>query len=378
MDIIAKKYIESLEKLKADIYVNCKSGDEDYYLRNTENFKLPPKLDFNFEISTVSTSGPSNDGPHYSNSNWLPKTLPSTVRIACTPVDTTSVAQWSPTLGNYITQIKNERVTMIFTPSNFCRDVLLTYDNLSVSKDNIKVIPFGINENIKYYNRPKKKKFTFLNVGVSHYRKGTDFIIDAYCTAFPKPENTRLIIKDHPPMYDGGWQGSKYSKGNSIIDTQLTEERKKRGDIIYIADMLDEKELLNLYYNADCYLSPHRGGSWELNTSDAMASGLPCIVTDWAGTTEYCNSENSYPMRYEIVPVNGKWYADARWAEPDKYHFVELMRHVYEHPKEAREKGKIASDFLLKNFTWEQSAKKILDVLTNHKPKVNVQEFPWA
>ena len=72
----------------------------------------------------------------------------------------------------------------------------------------------------------------------------------------------------------------------------------------------------------------------------------PCIVTNWSGSTEFCNEENSYLLDYSMTPVRdmpwSPWYkATQSWAEPDLMHLRRLMRHVFENRKssELSDKG---------------------------------------
>lgn len=47
----------------------------------------------------------------------------------------------------------------------------------------------------------------------------------------------------------------------------------------------------------------------------------------------------------------------------------EMIIHLYRHPEERKEKGKILHDFVLKNLTWDSVTKEILDIMRNDKHK---------
>ena len=72
---------------------------------------------------------------------------------------------------------------------------------------------------------------------------------------------------------------------------------------------------------------------------EAMACGLPVISTDWGGQTAFLNADVAYPLRIRgLVPAEARapYYRGLRWADPDFDHLCALMRHVYDHPDEAR------------------------------------------
>ena len=75
----------------------------------------------------------------------------------------------------------------------------------------------------------------------------------------------------------------------------------------------------------------------------------PCIVTNWSGSTTFCDESNSYPLNYQMTPVSKMpwcpWYnATQSWAEPDLIHLRKTMRQVFEDRKssELSDKGVVA------------------------------------
>jgi glycosyltransferase involved in cell wall biosynthesis len=77
----------------------------------------------------------------------------------------------------------------------------------------------------------------------------------------------------------------------------------------------------DLYSLADAFVLPTRGEGWGIPVAEAMAMGLPVIVTNYSGPTEYANEENAY-----LLPVTGLDEYD--FAVPDESALVELLWQV--------------------------------------------------
>ena len=96
---------------------------------------------------------------------------------------------------------------------------------------------------------------------------------------------------------------------------------------------------------------------------EAMACALPVIVTNWSAQTEFMNDKNAFLLRTKaLIDAKAKcpYYDGFQWANPDEEHLQYLMRYVYEHREEAKAKGRYASEDVLKNWTWNNSADIII------------------
>ncbi|MPZ48888.1 MAG: glycosyltransferase [Dehalococcoidia bacterium] len=78
-----------------------------------------------------------------------------------------------------------------------------------------------------------------------------------------------------------------------------------------------------------------------LTMAEAMALGKPVIATAYSGNLEFMTPENSYLVGYKLVELgkthaHGLYKKEWLWAGPDIGQAAASMRHVYEHPDEAR------------------------------------------
>jgi glycosyltransferase involved in cell wall biosynthesis len=136
-----------------------------------------------------------------------------------------------------------------------------------------------------------------------------------------------------------------------------------------------KKTLVERLHNWDALIFPSRGEGFGLPIVEAMATGLPVITTGWSAPTEFIkDKETGLLTNYKLVEAD--WYGvdslgrDQKGlvglgAKPDIDHVAELMRWVYENREEARAIGKRASKDVARNWTWDRSAKAIVNA-KNH------------
>eukprot|EP00955_Chlamydomonas_euryale_P032268 338390-Chlamydomonas_euryale.AAC.1 len=112
-----------------------------------------------------------------------------------------------------------------------------------------------------------------------------------------------------------------------------------------ITSHMTTEQYAGLYRASDAYVIPTRGEGWGMPITEAMAMGIPAIVTNWSGVADFVDESVGYPVRYSLGDVPDDqpwWFRGTRWADVDVDHLRERMRHVYEHPEEAAERGRAA------------------------------------
>jgi len=206
----------------------------------------------------------------------------------------------------------------------------------------------------------KDKKFTFLSVnswsGEAGDRKGTDLLLKAFDEEF-KPGEAKLIMK-----IGTFWQDKRDYK-------QLAEKLlgHKNPDIIFDTEYKSEEDLVKFYQEADCFVAPTKGEGFGMTLINALACGLPLIVTKDvnSGHMDFCKGRESvlWIDAPEVEQGDPRFYwAGNMLAKPDFNSIKKQMRYAFEHP-ELKEKALIDSEFIRKNFTWDITAKKILEYL---------------
>src|SRR5262249_47866573 len=110
---------------------------------------------------------------------------------------------------------------------------------------------------------------------------------------------------------------------------------------------LSRTEMYSLLSICDAYVSLHRSEGFGLGMAEAMALGKPVIGTNWSGNTDFMRPDNSYPVPYQLVEISAQHHrfqeshkvlyipGSNEWAEPSIEAAVEIMRQVFENPREA-------------------------------------------
>ncbi|KKN62399.1 hypothetical protein LCGC14_0511950 [marine sediment metagenome] len=215
----------------------------------------------------------------------------------------------------------------------------------------IYLMPFGVDEaEFRYYSRDfEEDTFKFLHLGVTQFRKGSWLIIDAWLKAFKKEEPVSLTIA---------------TSKNTPMFSQLQKEFGEHPQITFTKRKVASST--EHYYQHHVLISPHLAEGFALCIPEAMATGMPCIVSRCSAPREYFQKEFGWwiEMSELYSPVNQcKSGISGLWRLPDADSLAEKMRYAYEHRRECLEKGQVASDFVLANLTWAHSANKALEII---------------
>jgi glycosyltransferase involved in cell wall biosynthesis len=105
------------------------------------------------------------------------------------------------------------------------------------------------------------------------------------------------------------------------------------------------EDVIDLYQNAHIFVLPSFNEGMSIALLEAMASGLPVIVTDTGGTQELVNEENGL-----IVP----------WADPEA--LADALVYLLESPERMRRMG-LNSRRIAMQFDWQNFTRHHIDLL---------------
>lgn len=251
----------------------------------------------------------------------------------------------------------------IWTPSNYSRQ---SFINSGIDSDKIQVIPNGINPNIftpigDKFNLKTIKKLKFLFLGGTIPRKGIDILLQTYLTTFTANDNVCLVIKDM-----GGDSFYRGQTAKSLIEQAFSNPQAP--EIEYIDSKLTEEEIATLYRSCDVFVSPYRGEGFSLPTLEAMACGLPVIVTKGGATDDYVDESIGWQIPSDLMSIgthiDGHDLVDEAFLlEPNEDSLKQILMEIYKNPSNLRVLGLKASHRARKYWTWDKSTLKILSRL---------------
>jgi len=258
-------------------------------------------------------------------------------------------------------------VDEIWCPSTYVRTLYL---DAGFDPERVVVVPNGIDPELFCPGAPDtatmepltRKGFAFLFVGGTVERKGIDVLLDAYAQAFSAEDDVALVIKDFGL---GGFYGM-VSLRDRILELQA---RPGTAEIAYADADLTTAQMIALYRSCNCFVLPYRGEGFGIPILEAMACGLPPIVTAGGASDDFVDEATAYriPARRRSIGnrvYDVKLFAEGWLLEPDRDAVARAMREVYEHPERAREVGRRASERARTGFTWERAANKVIERVT--------------
>ena len=198
----------------------------------------------------------------------------------------------------------------------------------------VRVVPLGVDRKVWFpRERPDSDVFRFAAGGSLWRRKGLDIVVEAFNRL--KLHNAELHIKAAPHARD--------------------TPSKPLGENIFLhRDWMSIQDQVAWFNQADCYIAASRGEGFGLMPLQAIALGVPNIVSLTTGQTQYADLAT-----YQLSC--GKSPADTvgMWDEPNLDDLIGLMRDAYDNRDRnnylAAQQSKRVSA-----WTWDKAVKQLL------------------
>ena len=216
--------------------------------------------------------------------------------------------------------------------------------------DNVSYCPLGVDNKFwKPLGGVHDGPYRFHGGGSLWKRKGLDVLVKAF-NALGLPD-AELHIKAAPHARD---------TPSSDLGRNIFLNREWMTPI-------EQREWFN---QADCFVAVSRGEGFGLMPLQAIASGIPTIISDSTGQAQFTD------LAFGVVPC-GKSKAETtgQWDEPDQKVLEELMVEAYENRDAAKIKAKqgvVGS----KAFSWDVSARKFVGLIPTGTLLSNPQHVP--
>lgn len=210
--------------------------------------------------------------------------------------------------------------------------------------DNVHFVPLGIDTERWHYVERKMptNRFVFMVAGRGA-RKGTDLAYKAFRKCFP----------------NGSW-------GDGPVPYLVMKSPKPEdfyGDRIeVVTGYLDGPAERDLYAQAHVYLGPSRGEGFGLQPLQAIAQGIPTILTAAHGHESFAHlgmgiGSKMEKAGYFIYGNSGNWW------EPDFDELCDTMLWAYHNYDEAVANAAANAPKAAAEFTWKRAADGFLDAI---------------
>ena len=227
------------------------------------------------------------------------------------------------------------------------------------------------NPSIEPIKIPNKKRCVFFSQGDMTPRKNFELLIEAYVKEFISDDDVTLLIKTH----HGNFTKTNQNKCATHIKTIAEHfgKKDKLPHIIFYGENIPAYDMPRFYTACDCFVLASRGEGLGLPYLEAMASGKPCIATNFGGHMDFITKENGFLLDYKLEHIEDHEYIKQcinalghSWALANIAQLQYWMRFVYEFPDEAKKRGEQARADIEK-LTPQNSALWIINKLLNGK-----------
>lgn len=231
----------------------------------------------------------------------------------------------------------------VLVPSKWCHDVFLKAGIRTT------VVPLGYNDRVfTLQERPQREVFTFLHYDSFNLRKGFQEVFEAFTQEFTHDEPVRLVLKtvqEHTSL--------------PIVKAVYPNITVMRGPV-------EETELVKILQEADCFVYPSRGEGFGITPLEAMATGIPAIVPNAHGISEYFDGRYMLEVdATERMPAMHNRFKGQNIGDMVVCSVEDLrkkMRYAYQHQSEMRVLGRSAAEYV-KKYTYRRTAAKLAVIL---------------
>ena len=204
----------------------------------------------------------------------------------------------------------------------------LLWKQEGILKDTV-VVPLGVDTSkFNFRERLPKPVFTFLTDGSI---LGGNRLLDIWAEKYINRKDVELIVKYPYPVEFESFKNIR------VIDERFSVD-----------------QMVDLYWSADCFIYPTQAEGFGLMPLEAMATGLPTIVTRLPATAQYVWYDLCMPIPVKRID----WY-----HIPDEDIMVSWIDAVMERKWDLDIDTHHVSNFVRTHFSWKESAKKLLGVM---------------
>lgn len=203
----------------------------------------------------------------------------SKIKIAYSMIEQSQIPKnWAPIINNHFDSV--------VVPDEFLVEI---YKNAGVKKP-IFVLPHPVYID-EFLKRPLKTRpndpFTFGITAAQSPHKNIELLVDAFIKEFQNSSKVKLKIKS-------------LGKGKISQRIQRKIKKLKITNIEMELRPLSWAGYINAMSSLDCYVLVSRGEGFSVTPREAMALGIPCIISNNSAHSTICKSGYVYAVKADI------------------------------------------------------------------------------
>lgn len=276
------------------------------------------------------------------------------------------VIAWVTVDGKNIKSEKLNSTNLYHVSSATAFGVEELINNGFVGGYDLSVTPFGVNTHI-YHPLDKLESRRLVSsaeipddafivgaVSTNQLRKRLDLILKYFAEW-----NSRLSIEN---AYLYLCLGAANDTGCDVIS--LVRYYGLRKKVILNTSLLNEQAMAHVYSSFDVFVSLSQGEGFGLCALEAMACGVPCVLSNWSGYSSWVPDDCAIKVACSSTalssPLNAQAYVIGGVA--DRQETVSALHRLYTFP-DMRERLRENGLSLASRMSWKDSGKKLLNVI---------------
>lgn len=312
-------------------------------------------------MNSLSFSGYTDPRFGYGSMYWgFRDSLPKTVQVVDSASVTVHMSVPSTVKGWWDGQFRS-LFTMWETdelPSDF-RKWVGQYDRVLVPcqhnvelfgryHDDVVAVPLGVDHSVWLPSHDPSGPFKFVAGGSLWMRKGLDIVVEAFHRA--GLGDAELHIKAAPHALD--------------------VPKRRLGDRVFLHRLwMSVEDTVAFYRSAHCVVAPARGEGWGLMPLQAIAAGIPTILSDTSGQSEFKD------VATLVVPTaKKKSNTIGYWDEASVDDVAEAMREIHRDWVFYRDVA-LGMATKSKKYSWQKASQKLVRALPTG---VEIEPSTWV
>jgi len=217
---------------------------------------------------------------------------------------------------------------------------------------------------------PETGPFVIFSGGKLEYRKGQDIVLEAYKVFHRKYPNSLLLTAWHNPwpQITQDLANSPYGFGAPRISNNQVDVHEwclRSGLPAHAFEHIGatpNEQMPQVYRRADVALFPNRAeGGTNLVAMEAMAAGIPCILSENTGHLDLIAEGNCYGLTQQ-TPYSNPGFGG--WGQSSVDEIVATLERAYHSRQERIAIGAKGRDFIAQ-FSWSNQTRQLIELCSN-------------